>query len=93
MSQPDQILTAIRDLAALSRADAFALADQIRDMAIARFERDPAMPQRCYREWFDSFAGLYADIAVRISRCILDHVHRDDVIDAVEAAIPWECDE
>jgi hypothetical protein len=93
MSQLDRILAAVGDLAALGRADALDLADEIRDAVIAQHERDPAMPRRCYREWHDVLANVHANIAMRISQRILNHVHRDEVVHAVEDAVPWGGDD
>jgi hypothetical protein len=93
MSHLYQILAAIGDLAALGRADALELADEIRDAVIAQHRRDPAMPRRCYREWCDTLANVHAAVAARLTERIAHRVHRDEVIDAVGDAVPWGCDD
>jgi hypothetical protein len=51
------------------------------------------MPRRCYREWCDALASVHADIVARITERIGHHVDRDEVINAVEDAVPWGCDD
>lgn len=77
---PNTIRSSIDDLAKLGMLDAHELTDEIVDLLIADFMRDPTMPRRTYSEWRMRLAAARAHIVVRIYRRVDQHVDVEDVL-------------
>jgi hypothetical protein len=80
-----EIYRAVRDIPALDRKDAAALADRIVDNLIDSLRRNPALPARTYSEWDLLFADQRQRTAEQIAAIIAGHVDLDEVLTTIVA--------
>ena len=77
------IVDAIYDIAALDKRDAEELADQIIDVLIQVFVRDPALPDFSYPEWLIKLADVRQRVTAHMHRQINGHLDRQDVLNVL----------
>jgi hypothetical protein len=80
-----EIYRAVRDIPALDRKDAAALADRIIEGLIDSLRRNPTLPARSYAEWELLFAPTRARAAEQIAATIDGHVDLDEVLTTIVA--------
>jgi hypothetical protein len=80
-----EIYRAVRDIPALDRGDAAALADQVIDSLIDALRRNPALPARSYFEWSLLLADQRRRTAEQIAATIDGHVDLEEVLITITA--------
>jgi hypothetical protein len=80
-----EIYRAVRDVPALDRKDAAALADRVIDSLIDSLRRNPTLPTRSHSEWDLLLADQRQRTAEQIAATIDGHVDLDEVLVTITA--------